>query len=83
MATDSFEATQDCFHRFRVQTLANVVHAMVDEDRRPRRTHIFLSVVLWHTSKVIHMFHRPLLDMPDHFHHFVTRHFLLHREHCP
>ena len=28
---------------FRVQTLANVVHATGGEDRTPRRTHIFLS----------------------------------------
>ena len=33
------------FHRFRVQTFANVVHATGGEDRTPRRTHIFLSVV--------------------------------------
>ena len=32
-------------HRFRVQTLANVVHATVSEDRTPRRTHIFPSLV--------------------------------------
>ena len=30
------------FHRFHVQTLANVVHATEGEDRTPRRTHIFL-----------------------------------------
>ena len=30
-----------CFHRFRVQTLPNVVHATAREDRTPRRTHIF------------------------------------------
>ena len=29
------------FHRFRVQTLANVVHVMAEEDRTPCRTHIF------------------------------------------
>ena len=34
-----------CFHRFRVDTLATVVHATGAEDRTPRRTHTFLSVV--------------------------------------
>ena len=33
------------FPRFRVQTLANIVHATGSEDRTPRRTHIFLSAV--------------------------------------
>ena len=33
------------FHRFRVQTLANVVHATVGEDRTPRPTHISVLLV--------------------------------------
>ena len=41
MATDSFKVTWEFFHRFRVQTLANVVHATGCEARTPRRTHIF------------------------------------------
>ena len=33
------------FHRFRVHTLANVVHATEGEDGTPRRTHTFFSLV--------------------------------------
>ena len=39
-----FQIHVDFFHRFRVQTLANAVHATESEDRTPRRTHILLCV---------------------------------------
>ena len=45
MAADSVKATKDFFHRFRVQTSANVVHATEGGDRTRRRPRIFLSVV--------------------------------------
>ena len=43
------------FHRFRVQTLANVVHATGCEDRTPCRTHIFLSVAHLITDHHMHL----------------------------
>ena len=54
MATDSFKAIQ-IFHRFRAQTLANVVHATESEDRPLRRTHIFLSVAHLFTDQHTHL----------------------------
>ena len=37
---------QNCLREFRVQTLVNVVHATGGEDSTPRRTRMFLSLVV-------------------------------------
>ena len=47
--------SQVFFHRFRVQTSANVVHATRSEDRTPCRTHIFLSVAHLITDHHTHL----------------------------
>ena len=48
-----FQLVRFFSEKSRVQTLANVVHATGGEDRTPRRTHIFRSLVVSRTSEHI------------------------------
>ena len=50
-----FQSHSGFFHRVRVQTLANVVHAKGSEDRTPLRTHIFLSIAHLITDHHTHL----------------------------
>ena len=60
-------ALVDFNQRFLVQRLANVVHATVGEDRTPRRTHIFLSLVrVPHMTALSHIHARMSLKAQAH-----------------
>ena len=55
-----FQSHIGFFHRYRVLTLASVVHTTESEDRTPCRTHIFLSVLHLITD---HLAHLPLAQV--------------------